>query len=77
MNANRQIKIRGIHMREHVGTRPIDEGYVAIGWHELGELQKYPDRDAFKAAVAEKMPGAKTAAEPVYARILKRFTREI
>ncbi|MEI6800199.1 MAG: restriction endonuclease [Pseudomonadota bacterium] len=64
-------------MGEHVGTRPIDEGYVAIGWHELGDLQQYADRNAFKAAILEKIPDAKTGALPVYAGILYRFTHEI
>ena len=64
-------------MGEHVGTRPIDEGYVAIGWQELGDLRQYPDRDAFKAAIAEKIPDAKTGAQPVYAGILQRFTHEM
>jgi restriction system protein len=70
-------KIWGIHMGEHVGTRPIDESYVAIGWQELGDLRKYPDRDAFKAAIAAKIPEAKTGAQPVYAGILQRFTHEM
>lgn len=69
--------IWGIHMGEHVGTRPIDEGYVAIGWQELGDLRQYPDRDAFKVAIAEKIPDAKTGAQPVYAGILQRFTHEM
>jgi restriction system protein len=64
-------------MGEHVGTRPIDEGYVAIGWHELGNLQQYADRNAFKAAISEKIPDVKTGAQPVYAGILYRFTHEI
>jgi restriction system protein len=64
-------------MGEHVGTRPIDEAYVAIGWQELGDLRQYPDRDAFKAAITEKIPEAKTGAQPVYAGILHRFTHEI
>lgn len=71
------IRLWGIHMGEHVGTRPIDEGYVAIGWQELGDLQQYPDRDAFKVAIAEKIPDAKVGAQPVYAGILQRFTHEM
>lgn len=64
-------------MGEHVGGRPIDDGYVAIGWHELGDLKQYPDRDAFKAAIAEKLPEAKKGAHPVYAGILYRFAYEM
>lgn len=67
----------GLHMGEHVGGRPIDDGYVAIGWHELGDLKQYPDRDAFKAAIAEKLPEAKKGAHPVYAGILYRFAYEM
>lgn len=74
---NSAIKVWGIHMGEHVGTRPIDECYVAIGWRELGDLHQYADRDAFKAAIAEKIPEAKTGAHPVYAGILHRFTHEM
>jgi restriction system protein len=70
-------KVWGLHMGEHVGTRPIDEGYVAIGWQELGNLQQYADRNAFKAAISEKIPDAKTGAQPVYAGILYRFTHEM
>lgn len=70
-------RIWGVHMGQHVGTRPIDEGYVAIGWKELGDLKQYPGRDAFKSAIAEKTPEAKTGAQPVYAGILHRFTHEM
>ena len=70
-------KIWVVHMGEHVGTRPIDEGYVAIGWHELGDLMQYLDRPALKSAIAEKIPNAKTGAQPVYAGILYRFTHEM
>lgn len=70
-------KLWGLHMGEHFGTRPIDEGYAAIGWGELGNLQQYADRNAFKAAIAEKIPSAKAGAHPVYAGILQRFTHEM
>ena len=70
-------KIWGIHMGEHVGGRPVDEGYVAIGWRELGDIRQYPDRAAFKAAIAEKLPDAKAGAQPIYAGILYRFTHEM
>lgn len=70
-------RVWGVHMGEQVGSRPVDDGYIAIGWAELGDLQQYPDREAYKAAIAEKIPSAKTGAQPVYAGILFRFTREM
>ena len=32
------MKVWGIHMGEKVGSSPLDKHYVAIGWHELGDL---------------------------------------
>jgi restriction system protein len=41
----------GIHMGAHVSDRPIDGGYVAIGWTAMGDLRKISsNREAFKAA---------------------------
>ena len=74
---NEKPRVWGLHMGEHVGGRPVEEGYVAIGWHELGDLRNYPDREAYKAAIAEKIPDAKEGAQPVYAGILHRFTHEM
>ena len=43
--------IWGIHMRRDHGLAPIEEGYIAIGWREMGDLSLIrPTRDAFKAA---------------------------
>ena len=72
-----EFRVWGLHMGEHVGSKPIDEGYVAIGWQELGDLREYANREAYKAAIAEKIPGAKQGAHPVYAGILYRFTHEM
>ena len=40
-------------MGEHVAARPIEQGYVAIGWPEMGDLNQYADRDALKLALAQ------------------------
>ena len=48
---NLPVTVWGVHMGEHVGSRPIDLGYVAIGWPALGDLRQYPDRDALRAAL--------------------------
>ena len=64
----------GIHMGARVGARPQEEGYVAIGWQELGDLREIPaDRDAFKAALRESLPDLKDGAVPVHAGLLFRF----
>ena len=68
----------GVHMREEVGTGPIDGNYVAIGWHALGDLRVIPaDREAFKAALSTHLPNTKQGALPVYAGILLRFVHEM
>lgn len=67
----------GIHMGEHVGSRPIENGYVAIGWQAVGDLRQYPDRESFKLALTQQYPDRKTGSRPVEAGILYRFTYEI
>jgi predicted Mrr-cat superfamily restriction endonuclease len=32
---------------------PLSNGYVAIGWHQIGDLSQYADRDALKLALAQ------------------------
>lgn len=67
----------GLHMGKHVSTRPIDEGYVAIGWPRMGDLHQYADREAFKTALAIKYPEKKPGAIPIDAGTLYRFSRKI
>lgn len=51
---------------------------VAIGWHQMGDLSALkPDREAFKARVAEVYQGAKPGAIPNYAGQLFRFAHEM
>ena len=60
------------------GTRPLDENYVAIGWPAMGDLSSLPpDREAFKARLADTHPHTKKGAIPVNAGTLFRFVREI
>ncbi|MGQ3281546.1 restriction endonuclease [Bosea sp. (in: a-proteobacteria)] len=67
----------GVHMGWHVDNRPIDGGYVAIGWPGLGDIRAYPDREAFKAALAAQAAEGHAGAVPVQAGILFRFTHEM
>jgi restriction system protein len=70
--------IWGIHMGAHVGSAPIDDGYIAIGWPELGDLGKLPPgRDGLKAAIIDKIPDTKAGAVPVHAGVLERFANEM
>lgn len=34
------VAIWGVHMDRSVGTKPTDEGYVAIGWPQMGDLSQ-------------------------------------
>ena len=65
-----EIRVWGIHMGEHVGARPIENRYVAIGWTALGDLRRYRDREAFKAALAQHYQDKKAGSRPVDAGTL-------
>jgi restriction system protein len=64
-------------MGEHVGSRPVEGGYVAIGWTALGDISQYQDREALKAALAHHYPDKKAGSRPVDAGILFRFAHEM
>jgi restriction system protein len=70
-------RIWGIHMGEHVDARPVEQGYVAIGWTALGDLRQYPNREALKAALELHYPDKKAGSRPVDAGILFRFSNEM
>lgn len=47
-------------------SRPVDEGFIAIGWDAVGDLsQLMPNRDAFKKAVSNAYPETKPGAVPI------------
>jgi restriction system protein len=67
-------RIWGIHMPREHGLVPVHDGYVAIGWPEMGDLKQLPpSRDAFKAAYSRVYPTAKPGEIPVGAGLLFRF----
>lgn len=72
-----QIRVWGIHMGEHVGARPVEQGYVAIGWKDLGDLSQYADREELKGALAAHYPDNKAGSRPVIAGTLFRFTNDM
>ena len=70
--------IWGFHMAAHHGEAPIKEGYVAIGWPELGDPSKLAaDRDAFKARYSAQNPAAPAGAVRVAAGQVFRFVHEM
>ncbi len=72
------LKVWGIHMGAHVSDHPIEGGYVAIGWIEMGDLTKIePNREAFKSAVSTTYPDIKAGAIPIDAGTMFKFLHEI
>jgi restriction system protein len=70
--------IWGVHMGRDHGLTPIENGYVAIGWHHLGDLAAIPaNREAFKNRVAQTYPEMKPGAVPGSAGVLFRFSVEM
>jgi restriction system protein len=70
--------IWGIHMGIGHARKPMEEGYIAIGWSKMGDLSKLPaDREAFKKAVASTYPEIKPGAIPVVAGTLFKFANEM
>ncbi|AUQ71017.1 restriction endonuclease [Phaeobacter inhibens] len=68
----------GVHMGAHVSDRPIEGGYVAIGWTAMGDMTKVDaNREAFKAALVVAYPNKKAGAIPVDAGTLFKFLHEI
>ena len=68
----------GVHMGSHVSDRPVEGGYVAIGWPAMGDITKLaPNRDAFKDALALAYPDKKKGAIPVDAGSMFKFRHEI
>jgi restriction system protein len=65
-------------MGHHHGRQPLDQGYVAIGWHEAGDLGAIAgNREAFKAQLAQVFPAKSAGAIPVEAGVLFRFAVEM
>lgn len=72
------MNIWGIHMGAHVGSSPIEEGYISIGWKGIGDLSQLEDnREAFKEKLASTYPNTKPGAIPVQAGVLFRFVHEM
>jgi restriction system protein len=70
-------RLWGLH-NDHPELGLVEEGFVSVGWDELGDLtQLDANRDAFKAALREVYPEYKEGAIPVAAGVLYRFVHEM
>lgn len=68
----------GLHMGALHGSAPMAQGFVAIGWPELGDAAALqPSREAFKKKFVEANPDAKPGNVPVSAGQLFRFVHEM
>nr|WP_249277268.1 AAA family ATPase [Rhodococcus sp. 06-621-2] len=69
--------IWGIHNNRPEISPTVDSA-VRIGWDEMGDLSELDaSRDAFKAAMVERIPDTEPGAVPVNAGTLYRFVHEI
>jgi len=72
------MNVWGIHMGAHVGSTPVDDNYVGIGWHKFGDLSKLKaNRAAFKSQLLKTYPAVKVGAIPVKAGVLFRFAHKV
>ena len=68
----------GVHMPRQLGDEPVRDGFIAIGWVEVGDLGKIsPSREAFKQAVEKTRPDDKPGSWPVSAGTLFKFVHEM
>jgi restriction system protein len=78
--ANKEVTVWGIHAGSEgqASSLFIKKNVIAIGWHEMGDLSQIaPDRESFKARIAEAYSDIKPGAIPVYAGVLYRFLHEM
>jgi restriction system protein len=72
------VTMWGVHMGVHVEDRPIEGGYVAIGWPALGDARQVGmTREDYKRAMANAYVDIKPGAIPVDAGTVFKFIHEI
>lgn len=68
----------GIHNDRISAAELVADGFISIGWDEIGDLRLIGDGQAqLKAALTESERGAKPGAIPVWAGVLRRFAFEM
>lgn len=72
------MNVWGIHMGEKVGSSPLDNNYVAIGWHAVGNLQPCAgSREQLKEALTATYGPTKKGKLAGNAGVLFRFVNDI
>lgn len=67
-----------VHMPRTMGNKPITEGFIAIGWSEIGDLSKLPKtREAFREVVGRTYPNRKPGSFPVTGGTLFKFVHDM
>lgn len=68
----------GIHNRAESGLDLVSDGFIAVGWEELGDISKLSvDRESLKVLLTQTYPDVKPGAIPVWAGVLWRFIEEM
>lgn len=68
----------GVHMPRILDNKPVTDGFVAIGWSEVGDLSKLAaTREAFREAVARTYPDHKPGSFPVTGGTLFKFVHDM
>src|SRR6266568_1310302 len=78
--AERETTVWGIHAGKTGAADSLflKKNYIGIGWRKMGDLSKLlPDREAFKAKVAECYPDAAPGAIPNWAGQMFCFVHEM
>lgn len=71
-------KVWGIHNDKIPASTLLAEGFVSVGWDEIGDLRSVgDDQAALKHLVAATYPTAKAGAIPGWAGVLRRFAFEL
>ena len=71
-------KVWGIHNDKIPSTTLVSEGFISIGWDEIGDLRAVgDDQVALKELVAATYPSARAGAVPGWAGVLRRFAFEL
>ncbi len=72
------VTMWGVHMGAHVEDRPIEGGYVAIGWPALGDARQVgAAREDYKRAMSSAYVDIKPGAIPVDAGTVFKFVHQI
>lgn len=71
------VNMWGVH-NDTLTTELLDEGFISIGWDELGDLRQVGlTRDELKTALSSAYPDEKPRAIPGWAGVLLRFADEM